>query len=85
MIKTLMGLVIVPFLVCTALAGQPLTDKQMDKVIAGHDFSAVEFTNSTYVIVDIQQPVVLPPAGTVAVGAVSLPIASMVVQWGIIP
>lgn len=83
--KILMGLATLPFFAATALAGQPLTDKQMDKVTAGHDFSVVEFTNSTYVIIDINQPAVLPPVGTIPVGAVILPAASTVVRWGIIP
>jgi hypothetical protein len=51
--KTLMGLAILPFLVGTALAGQPLTDKQMDKVVAGHDFQNLELTNSTFVTIAI--------------------------------
>jgi len=54
--KTLMGLAILPFLACTALAGQPLTDKQMDKVTAGHDFQALELTNSTFVSIAIETP-----------------------------
>jgi len=83
--KTLMGLAILPFLACTALAGQPLTDKQMDKVTAGHDFQALELTNSTFVSIAIETPLLAPPAGSLTVGAVVLPIASMVVTWGIIP
>jgi hypothetical protein len=81
----LLGLAILPFAAGVALAAQPLTDKQMDKVTAGHVFSTAEFTNSTYVLIDIEQPVATPPTGTVAVGTVVLPAASMVVQWGIIP
>lgn len=85
--KLLLGMAILPFLATVSMAATPtsLTDKQMDKVTAGHVFSAVELTNSTYVIIDINQPVAAPPAGTIAVGAVVLPAASMVVQWGIIP
>jgi hypothetical protein len=83
--KTLLGMAILPFLAGTALAAQPLTDKQMDKVTAGHTFTAAEFTNSTYVLIDIGTPVQTPPTGTVVVGDVVLPAASMTVQWGIIP
>jgi hypothetical protein len=83
--KTLMGMAILPFLAGIALAGQPLTDKQMDKVTAGHDFQALELTNSTFVSVAIERPVLLPPTGAVTVGAVVLPLASMAVVWGVIP
>jgi len=83
--KTLMGLVLLPFLACTALAGQPLTDKQMDKVTAGHTFQALELTNSTFVTIAIATPTLAPPTGSVTVGAVVLPLASMVVGWGVIP
>ena len=54
--KTLLGMAILPFLVSTALAGQPLADKQMDKVTAGHDFQALELTNSTFVSIAIERP-----------------------------
>jgi hypothetical protein len=83
--KTLLGMAILPFLVSTALAGQPLTDKQMDKVTAGHDFQALELTNSTFVSIAIETPLLAPPAGSLAVGAVVLPIASTQVVFGIIP
>jgi len=83
--KTLMGLAILPFLACTALAGQPLTDKQMDKVTAGHDFQALELTNSTFVSIAIETPLLAPPAGSLIVGNVILPIASTQVVFGIIP
>lgn len=83
--KTLMGMAILPFLAGTALAEQPLTDKQMDKVTAGHDFQALELTNSTFVSVAIQAPLLTPPTGSVTVGAVVLPLASMTVVWGVIP
>jgi len=83
--RTLMGMAILPFLAGIALAGQPLTDKQLDKVTAGHDFQALELTNSTFVSVAIEQPTLPPPAGSVIVGNVTIPIASMQVVWGIIP
>lgn len=83
--KTLLGMAILPFLAGAAFAAQPLTDKQMDKVTAGHDFTAAEFTNSTYVLIDIETPVQVPPTGTIPIGTVVLPAASMVIQWGIIP
>jgi len=83
--KTLMGMAILPFLASIALAGQPLTDKQMDKVTAGHDFQALELTNSTFVSIAIETPTLAPPSGSVTVGNVILPIASMQIVWGIIP
>jgi hypothetical protein len=83
--KTLMGMAILPFLAGIALAGQPLTDNQMDKVTAGHDFQALELTNSTFVSVAIERPVLAPPTGSVFVGTVILPLASTVVVWGVIP
>jgi hypothetical protein len=83
--KILMGMSILPFLAGVALAGQPLTDKQMDKVTAGHDFQALELTNSTFVSIAIENPTLAPPAGSLIVGNVILPIASMQVVWGIIP
>ena len=83
--RTLMGMAILPFLAGIALAGQPLTDKQLDKVTAGHDFQALELTNSTFVSIAIETPTLAPPAGSLTVGNVILPIASMQVLWGIIP
>ncbi len=83
--KTLMGLAILPFLAGTALAGQPLTLEQMDKVTAGHDFQSLELTNSTFVSIAIDNPVLAPPTTPppVVVGAVNLPLASLVVVWGV--
>jgi hypothetical protein len=83
--RTLRGMAILPFLAGVALAGQPLTDKQMDKVTAGHDFQALELTNSTFVSVAIENPTLAPPSGSVTVGNVIIPIASMQIVWGIIP
>jgi hypothetical protein len=83
--KALMGLAILPFLAGTVLAGQPLTDNQMDKVSAGHDLQLLELTNSTFVSIAIDNPVLAPPAAppTVVVGAVQLPLASLTVIWGV--
>jgi hypothetical protein len=83
--KTLMGVAVLPFLVGTALAGQPLTDNQMDKVTSGHDLQLLELTNSTFVTIAIDRPVLAPPTTPppVVVGAVNLPLASMVVIWGV--
>jgi hypothetical protein len=83
--KTVMGLAILPFMAGAALAAQPLTDKQMDKVTAGHDFQTLELTNSTFVSIAIEEPTLSPPSGSLIVGNVILPIASMQVVWGIIP
>ena len=60
-----MGMAILPFLAGIALAGQPLTVKQMDKVTAGHDFQALELTNSTFVSIAIERPTLAPPTGSV--------------------
>jgi hypothetical protein len=83
--KSLMGLVILPFLAGTAMAAQPLTDKQMDKVSAGHDVQLLELTNSTFVTIAIDNPLLAPPTSppTAVVGAVQLPLASMTVVWGV--
>jgi hypothetical protein len=83
--KILMGVAILPLLVGTALAGQPLTDKQMDKVTAGHDLQLLELTNSTFVTIAIDNPLLAPPTTPppVVVGAVNLPLASMIVVWGV--
>jgi hypothetical protein len=83
--KTLMGVAILPLLAGTALAGQPLTDKQMDKVTAGHDIQLLELTNSTFVTIAIDNPLLAPPTTPppVVVGAVNLPLASMIVVWGV--
>jgi len=83
--KTLMSVAILPLLVGTALAGQPLTDKQMDKVTAGHDIQLLELTNSTFVTIAIDNPLLAPPTTPppVVVGAVNLPLASMIVVWGV--
>lgn len=83
--KTLMGMAILPFLAGIALAGQPLTDKQMDKVTAGHDFQALELTNSTFVSVAIERPTLAPPSGSIIVGNVILPLASTQIVFGVIP
>jgi len=83
--KTVMGLAILPFLAGTAFAAQPLTDKQLDKVTAGHDFQSLELTNSTFVSIAIEEPTLAPPSGAIIVGDVILPAASMQVVWGIIP
>ena len=37
MMKNLMALATMPLLVSTAFAGQPLSDRQMDRVTAGYD------------------------------------------------
>jgi len=83
--KTVMGLAILPFMAGAALAAQPLTDKQLDKVTAGHDLQLLEETNSTFVSIAIQEPTLAPPSGSLIVGDVILPIASMQIVWGIIP
>jgi hypothetical protein len=58
MTRFLMGLAILPFLSSMTFAAQPqpLNDQQMDKVTAGFDFSVVERSNFSTVIIDVNQP-----------------------------
>jgi hypothetical protein len=51
-----LGLAVLPFLAGGALAGQPLTDKQMDTVTAGFVFSVEEQTNFSTILIDVNQP-----------------------------
>lgn len=50
------ALALLPFLAGVALAGQPLTDKQMDDVAAGFQFSVNEQTNFSTVLVAVNEP-----------------------------
>lgn len=60
--KFTLGLAVLPFLAGPALAGQPLTDKQMDNVTAGFQFSVEEQTNFSTVLIAINEtPLVCPP------------------------
>jgi len=87
----LLGLAILPFMAAGALAGQPLTDTQMDKVTAGHDLSLVETTDVSVIGINVNEPVTAPPAtvtqpdGTVAtttvIGNVILPLTTIQVWW----
>jgi len=56
--KLLSGLAALPFLASLALAGQPakLTDLQMDKVTAGHDFFESFNTNFANITVWVALP-----------------------------
>jgi hypothetical protein len=51
-----MGVAVLPFLSGVSLAAQPLNDQQMDKVTAGFDFSVVERSNFSTIIIDVNQP-----------------------------
>jgi hypothetical protein len=51
-----MGVAVLPFLAGGAFAGQPLTDKQMDTVTAGFDFSVEEQTNFTTTVIAVNEP-----------------------------
>jgi len=53
--KLTMGLAVLPFLAGPALAGQPLTDKQMDNVTAGFTFSVEEQTNFSTVLIAVNE------------------------------
>lgn len=83
--KSLLGLAILPFLAGTALAGQPLTDNQMDKVVAGHDLSLVETTDVTAIGINVNEPAVTPPTTGTLVGDVVLPLTTIQVWWEAIP
>lgn len=50
------ALAVLPFLASVALAGQPLTDKQMDNVTAGFQLSVDEPTNFSTVLVAVNEP-----------------------------
>lgn len=54
--KFTLGLAVLPFLAGPALAGQPLTDKQMDTVTAGFVFSGEFQSNFSTLLLDINQP-----------------------------
>jgi len=62
--KLLSGVAIVPFLASLALAGQPtqLTDLQMDKVTAGHDFFEITTLNLATVVVSVASGSLVAPA-----------------------
>jgi hypothetical protein len=53
--KFTLGLAVLPFLAGPALAGQPLTDKQMDNVTAGFQFSVEEQTNFSTVLIAVNE------------------------------
>jgi hypothetical protein len=81
--KWLLGLTILPFVAGVALAAQPLSDKQMDNVVAGHDLSLVETTDVSFVIIRVNEPPVAPPPNTL--NNVILPLTTIQVLWGVIP
>jgi len=83
--KLLLGLAILPLAAGVALAAQPLTDKQMDNVVAGHDLSLVETTDVSLIVIRVNEPPVAPPAGNLTVGNVILPLTTIQVIWQAIP
>lgn len=80
-----LGLAAVPFVAGVALAAQPLSDNQMDKVVAGHDLSLVETTDVTNIIIRVNEPPVTPPPGNITFGNVILPLTTIQVIWQAIP
>ena len=56
-----LGLAVLPFLAGVALAGQPLTNKQMDSVTAGFQIALREVTDFSFTAVSVNLP--LPPGG----------------------
>jgi len=81
--KLLLGLAILPFATGVALAAQPLTDKQMDKVVAGHTLALVETTDVSIIGINVGVPPVTPPAG--AYLNVVLPLTTIQVYSVIVP
>jgi len=66
--KFVLGLAVLPFLAGMSLAGQPqpLTDRQMDKVAAGFDFTETDINNVGALSVQIDE---LPNPPSVTVGS----------------
>jgi hypothetical protein len=86
--KTLLGLAVLPFVAGTAMAAQPLTEQQMDKVTAGHIVSLIETTDVSFVGINIGEPAVPPSVlSTVPglLGDVILPLTTVQIYWGAIP
>jgi hypothetical protein len=83
----LLGLAILPFVASGALAsGQPLTDKQMDKVTAGHTLALVEVTDVSEIGINVGVAPVTPPASAgLLVGDVILPLTTIQVWWTAVP
>ena len=53
--RLLLGVAVLPFLSGVSFAGQALNDQQMDKVTAGFDFSVVERSNFSTIVIDVNQ------------------------------
>jgi hypothetical protein len=84
--KFLLGLAILPFVAGVALAAQPLSDKQMDKVVAGHDLSLVETTDVSIIGIRVNEPVVVfPPTGPQPYLNVILPLTTIQVYSFVVP
>ena len=83
--RLLLALTILPFAAGVAVAAQPLNDKQMDKVVAGHALSLVETTDVSLIVINVNEPPVTPPAGNTTIGNVILPLTTIQVIWQAIP
>lgn len=72
--KLLLGLAVMPFLAGVSLAAQPapLSDKQMDKVTAGFDFTELKIQNggTVWVGINTAPTTILPGAYLNIVGTV---------------
>lgn len=55
--KFVLGLAVLPFLAGGALAGQPLTDKQMDKVTAGFVILEQTISNFSDSVIAVNTPI----------------------------
>lgn len=85
MTKLLLSVAILPFVAGVALAAQPLTDNQMDKVTAGHELTLIETTDVSIVGIRVNvapTPTTALPPGTYL--NVVLPLTSLQVYSAII-
>lgn len=84
--RLLLGMAILPFVAGVALAAQPLTDKQMDKVTAGHTLVLLERTDVSVVGINVGVAPVTPPASAgLLIGNVILPLTTIQVWWTAVP
>ncbi|MBV9199703.1 MAG: hypothetical protein JO320_21995 [Alphaproteobacteria bacterium] len=80
--KLVSALATLPFLASVAIAGQPLSDKQLDNVVAGHDLSLVETTDVSVIVIRVNEPPVTLPGAYLNV---ILPLTTIQVTSAIIP
>ena len=69
---------VLPFLAGVALAGQPLTDKQMDTVTAGFQIALREVTDFSFTAVSVNLPLPPGPPGYLDVHAGFVHVAAFI-------